>query len=146
MAAKYGIRKHQILNLLQFLHLRIGVIRYFNKDGVSHIVIKEPQVLFNMVTSLVIKTFSCAALTHRKAEDFEKKGIWTASAFANVFGGINPEDFLQLLVYLCLIASFSIPGEQEKRYFIPVVLNHMPESSKEELKDRCVATGCSVQM
>ena len=140
MAAKYGIHKHEILNLLQFLHLRIGVIRYFNKDGVSHIVIKEPQVLFNMVTSLVIKTFSCEALSDREAQDFDKKGILTASALASVFGdieafnAINPEEFLQLLVHLRLIASFSIPGKQEKRYFIPSVLNHVPESSEEKRK------------
>ena len=43
MAAKYGIREDQLVHLLHFLHLRIGVIRYFDKDGVRHIVIKEPS-------------------------------------------------------------------------------------------------------
>ena len=48
MAAKYGIvQDHEVSRLLQFLHVRVGVIQYFDKDGLRHIVIKEPQILFN---------------------------------------------------------------------------------------------------
>ena len=135
MAAKYGIEEDQLVHLLQFLHLRIGVIRYFDKDGVRHIVIKEPQVLFNKVTDLIIKTFSSEALTDAEADNFEKKGILTASAFANVVtsrDGISPEEFLHLLVQLRITALFNEPGKQakEKKYFIPSVLNHVPESSE----------------
>ena len=137
MAAKYGINEDQLVHLLQFLHLRIGVIRYFDKDGVRHIVIKEPQILFNNVTDLIIKTFSCEALTDTEAEEFEKKGILTASVLATALknlGDITPEEFLQLLVHLRITAPFS-PSEnpsEEKRYFFPSVLNHVPESTDEE--------------
>ena len=135
MAAKYGIEEDQLVHLLQFLHLRIGVIRYFDKDGVRHIVIKEPQVLFNKVTDLIIKTFSSEVLTDAEADNFEKKGILTASAFANVVSsrdGISPEEFLHLLVQLRITALFNEPGKKakEKKYFIPSVLNHVPESSE----------------
>ena len=136
MAAKYGIEEDQLIQLLQFLHLRIGVIRYFDKDGVRHIVIKEPQVLFNNVTDLIIETFSCEALTDTEAEDFEKKGILTASVLATALrnlGNITPEQFLQLLVHLRITAPFATsenPSE-EKRYFFPCVLNHVPESTEE---------------
>ena len=137
MAAKYGIEEDQLVHLLQFLHLRIGVIRYFDKDGVRHIVIKEPQVLFNNVTDLIIKTFSCEALTDTEAEDFEKKGILTASVLATALkdlGDITPEEFLQLLVHLHITAPFSAPENpnEEKRYFFPSVLNHVSESTEEE--------------
>ena len=136
MAAKCGIEEDQLVNLLQFLHLRIGIIRYFDKDGVRHIVIKEPQVLFNNVTDLIIKTFSCEALTNAEAEDFEKKGILTASVLATALknlGDITPEEFLQLLVHLRITAPFSTSDNpsQEKRYFFPSVLNHVPESTEE---------------
>ena len=135
MAAKYGIEEDQLVHLLQFLHLRIGVIRYFDKDGVRHIVINEPQVLFNKVTDLIIKTFSSEALTDAEANNFEKKGILTASAFANVVSSrdeISPEEFLHLLVQLRITALFNEPGKKakEKKYFIPSVLNHVPESSE----------------
>ena len=137
MAAKYGIEEDQLVHLLQFLHLRIGVIRYFDKYGVRHIVIKEPQVLFNNVTGLIIKTFSCEALTVKEAEDFEKKGILTASVLATALkdlGDITPEEFLQLLVHLRITALFSASDNpsEEQRYFFPSVLNHVPESTEEE--------------
>ena len=137
MAAKYGIAEDQLVHLLQFLHLRIGVIRYFDKDGVRHIVIKEPQVLFNNVTDLIIKTFSCEALTDTEAEDFEKKGILTASVLVTALkglGDITPEEFLQLLVHLRITALFSTSENpsKEKCYFSPSVLNHVPESTEEE--------------
>ena len=137
MAAKYGIEEDQLVHLLQFLHLRIGVIRYFDKDGVRHIVIKEPQVLFNNVTDLIIKTFSCEALTDTEAEEFEKKGILTASVLATALkdlGDITPEEFLQLLVHLRITAPFSASDNpsEERRYFFPCVLNHVQESTEEE--------------
>ena len=137
MAAKYGIEEDQLVHLLQFLHLRIGVIRYFDKDGVRHIVIKEPQVLFNTVTNLIIKTSSCETLTDTEAEDFEKKGILTASVLATALkglGDITPEEFLQLLVHLRITAPFSTSNSlsEKKRYFFPSVLNHVPESTEEE--------------
>ena len=135
MAANYGIEEDQLLDLLQFLHLRIGVIRYFDKDGVRHIVIKEPQVLFNNVTDLIIKTFSCEALSGTEAEDFEKKGILTASVLATALkdlGNITPKEFLQLLVYLRITTPLNNSGGKDKQYFLPSVLNHVPESTEEE--------------
>ena len=134
MAAKFGIKEDQLDNLLQFLHLRIGVIRYFDKDGVRHLVIKEPQVLFNKVTDLIVRTFSSEALTDVEAHNFEKRGILTASAFANAISsrdGISPKEFLHLLVQLRITALFNEPGKQAKeKYFVPSVLNHVPESSE----------------
>ena len=133
MAAKFGIKEDQLLHLLQFLHLRIGVIRYFNKDGVRHIVIKEPQVLFNAVTNLIVTTFSSEAITDEEASNFQKKGILTASVLDNISAlcDITPEVFLELLVHLRIAAPFVTPGDQdeEKNFFLPSVLNHVPEST-----------------
>ena len=140
MAAKCGIEEDQLVHLLQFLHLRIGVILYFDKDGVRHIVIKEPQVLFNYVTDLIVRTFSCEALMTAEAEDFEKKGILTASLISialNELGIVTPEEFLQLLVHLRIAAPFrsSERPSKEKQYFFPCVLNHVPESTEEPKTD-----------
>ena len=134
MAAKYGIVGDQVSHLLQFLHLRIGVIHYYNEDGLRHIVVKEPQVLFNRVTNLIIRTFSCKALTTKEQRDFQK-GILTASALGSVVTSsdhLTCEDFLKLLVYLRIITPFPLitPGDQEARYFIPCVLNHVQESGE----------------
>jgi GTPase SAR1 family protein len=138
MAARCGIVGKQVLHLLHFLHLRIGVIQYFDVDGLRHIVVKEPQVLFNKVTSLIIKTFSSDILTTREWQNFQK-GILTASMLESVIGtsdGITPQEFLKLLVHLRIIAPYSstTSGDSEKRYFIPCVLNHVQESSEEDLR------------
>ena len=132
MAANYGIEEGQLSHLLQFLHLRIGVIRYFDKDGVRHIVICKPEVLFNTVTDLIVKTFSSGApLRDTERDDFKEKGIITASVLNTVIrkGDIPPEVFLQLLVHLRIAAKFSKPGERggEAEFFLPCVLNHVSE-------------------
>ena len=135
IAANYGIGKQQMSHLLQFLHLRIGVIQYFDVDGLRNIVVKEPQVIFNKVTDLVIRTFSCKALTTREVQHF-RKGILTASVFANVVNSddkISCKAFLKLLVHLRIIAPYPSPGDEEDRYFLPCVLNHVDESTEEEM-------------
>ena len=78
MAAKCGIVGDQVSHLLQFLHLRIGIIQYFDVDGVRHIVLTKPQILFKKVTHLIIETFSSEALTTKECKDF-RKGILQSS-------------------------------------------------------------------
>ena len=136
LASQHGIEGDQVSHLLRFLHIRIGVIRYFNIEGLKHIVVKEPQVLFDMITDLLVKTFSCESITTREAFDFKKKGILAASAFEDVVKSddkISPKEFLQLLVHLRIITPFTTSEDQEERYFIPCVLNHVPESPDEDL-------------
>ena len=137
MAAKYGIEGDQVSHLLQFLHLRIGVIQYHDVEGLRHIVIKEPQLLFKKVTNLIIRTFSCEALTTKEQQDF-RKGILASSVLDSIISRddeITSEDFLKLLVHLRIITPHpsATPADQEKRYFIPCVLNHVEESSEESL-------------
>ena len=137
MAAKYGIVGDQVSHLLQFLHLRIGVIQYHDVDGLRHIVVKEPQVLFNKVTDLIIRTFSGRTLRTKEQRDFQK-GILTASVLKSVIGEADSftcQDFLKLLVHLRIITPYpsTVPGDHEERYFIPCVLNHVQESQREEL-------------
>ena len=66
LAARHGIVGEEVFSLLYFLHLRVGVVRYFDVDGLRDIVVLEPQVLFNTVTALIVKTFSCEALPSRE--------------------------------------------------------------------------------
>ena len=154
LAAKHGIEGDDIFHLLHFLHLRIGIVRYYDVDGLRDIVVIEPQVLFNTITDLVIRTFSCEDLTFCEADDFgkkgfmsssvlecvineEMKGILPASAFKGKFfsdGNISSATFLQLLVHLRIITPITTPEDEEVKYFIPCVLNHVPESSGEDVE------------
>ena len=154
LAAKHGIEGDDVFHLLHFLHLRIGIVRYYNVDGLRDIVVIEPQVLFNTITDLVIRTFSCEDLTFCEADDFgkkgfmsssvlecvineEMKGILPASAFKGKFFSddkISSETFLQLLVHLRIITPITTLEDEEMKYFIPCVLNHVPESSGEDVE------------
>ena len=150
LAAEHGIEGDDVFCLLHFLHLRIGIIRYYDVDGLRDIVVIEPQVLFNTITDLVIRTFSCEALTRREMDEFERKGLMSPSVLetvinneemkgilpASAFKGkcfsddkISSETFLQLLVHLRIITPIATPEDEEMKYFIPCVLNHVPESS-----------------
>ena len=155
LAAKHGIEGDDVFHLLHFLHLRIGIVRYYNVDGLRDIVVIEPQVLFNTITDLVIRTFSCDALIGQEMDDFGKKGLMSSSVLecvinneetkgilpASAFKGkffsndkISSETFLQLLVHLRIITPITTPEDEEMKYFIPCVLNHVPESSKEDVE------------
>ena len=146
LASRHGIEGDDIFHLLQFLHLRIGIVRYYDAEGLRDIIVIEPQVLFNTITDLVVKTFSCKALTSSEVSEFEKKGLFTASVLKSVISSsalsreiasgdsISVDKFVQLLVHLRIITPFTAERDQEIKYFIPCVLNHVSESTEEALK------------
>ena len=146
LASRHGIEGDDIFHLLQFLHLRIGIVRYYDAEGLRDIIVIEPQVLFNTITDLVVKTFSCKALTSSEVSEFEKKGLFTASVLKSVISSsalsreiasgdsISVDKFVQLLVHLRIITPFTAEKDQEVKYFIPCVLNHVPESTEEAPK------------
>ena len=131
LAAQYGISRDQVKHLLRFLHTRIGRIKYFPVKGLHNIVVREPQVLFNKVTDLIVETFSSNRLCRREFADFKFRGIISASVFKTVIkveDNIDPNSFLQLLVHLRIISQITTSRDKEDRYFIPCVLNHVQAS------------------
>ena len=137
LAARYGIEGDEVFHLLHFLHIRTGVILHFNVEGLSHIIVKEPQVLFDKLTTLIVKTFSSKSLTSEEMRSFKTKGILAASTFEDITSSddkIGHKEFLQLLVHLRIITPFITTDNQEERYFIPCVLNHLNESHEDDLE------------
>ena len=131
LAAQYGISKDQVKHLLRFLHTRIGRIKYFPVKGLHDIVVREPQVLFNKVTDLIVETFSSNRLFRQELSDFKHRGIISASVFKKVItaeDGIDPNSFLQLLVHLRIMSQITTSRDKEDWYFIPCVLNHVQAS------------------
>ena len=136
LAAQYGISRDQVKHLLRFLHTRIGRIKYFPVKGLHNIVVREPQVLFNKVTDLIVETFSSKRLYRQELSDFKHRGIISASVFMKVItakDGINPNSFLKLLVHLRIISQITSSENEEDRYFIPCVLNHVQVAQRPEL-------------
>ena len=137
LVSKFNITSDQVNHLLQFLHFRIGIIQHYDVDNLSDIVIKEPQVLFNKVTDLLVKTFlTDEAMNEDEQTSFCHKGILEASSFQNILESndkITTKQFLAFMVHLRLAVSFTDKTGIQK-YFIPSVLNHAPNSACEERK------------
>ena len=136
LASKFSITS--ISDLLHFLHFRIGIIQYYDVKNLSDIVIKEPQVLFSKVTDLLVKTFlSSETLKMDQQASFCQKGILEASVLKNILGTdenkITSKQFLAFMVHLRLAVPFTDKNGIQK-YFIPSVLNHVPNSACEERK------------
>ena len=138
LASKFSITSEHINHLLHFLHFRIGIIQYYYIDNLSDIVIKEPQVLFNKVTDLLVKTFLLPkALKMDQQRSFQEKGILEATVLESILGEsknqITAKQFLAFMVHLHLAVPFSDKSGIRK-YFFPCVLNHVQASVGEERK------------
>ena len=134
LVAKFNITFNQVNHLLHFLHFRIGIIHHYDVDNLSDIVLREPQVLFNKVTDLLLKTFvTSEAMNKDEQTSFCQKGILEASSFKNIMGESNDEitveQFLAFMVHLRLAVQFKDKKNKIQKYFIPSVLNHVPPSS-----------------
>ena len=138
LASKFSITSEQINDLLHFLHFRIGIVQHYDIDNLSDIVIKEPQVLFNKVTDLLVKTFlSSKAMKMDQQKSFHQKGILDATVLENILGeskdDISSRQFLAFMVHLRLAVPFS-DKKRIMQYFFPCVLNHVQKSDDEERK------------
>ncbi len=136
LAAKFYIDETEIKSLLDFLHFRVGIIQYYDVEGISDVVIKEPQVLFNKVTQLIVNTFLCKIpLPMSQRESFSQRGILEFSAFEGLIGDkdqMTSQQFLKFLLHLRVAVSFT-DSNGVLQYFIPSVLNHVEESPSDTI-------------
>ncbi len=136
LAAKFYIDETEIKSLLDFLHFRVGIIQYYDVEGISDLVIKEPQVLFNKVTQLIVNTFLCRIpLPMSQRESFCQRGILEFSAFEGLIGDkdqMTSQQFLKFLLHLRVAVSFT-DNSGVLKYFIPSVLNHVEKSPSDTI-------------
>ncbi len=136
LAAKFYIEEKEIGSLLHFLHFRVGIIQHYDIEGLSDVIIKEPQVLFNKVTELILETFlSSGSIPKSQQDSFCKRGILEASVFKNLLSEkdkITPDQFLKFLLHLRVAVSIT-DKKGVLKYFIPSVLNHVEKSSSDSL-------------
>ena len=129
VARQCGIMTQGELNeTLWFLHTKVGLIRHFQGEGLEDlqkIVIQDPQVLFDMITDLVVETFTFYKANPVVWENFKKKGIFPFSTFERISGNsghlLTPSRLVNLLEHLHIIAPLEEEGE--KKYFMPCVLS-----------------------
>ena len=135
MAAHFGIKSDEINSLFHFLHYRVGIIQHYDVEGLSDLIVKEPQVLFNKITDLLVNTFlRPGSINLTQEESFCQRGIMEASAFDNLFSKedkITSQQFLSFLLHLRMAVPF-MNRKGILQYFIPSVLNHVKKSTSDE--------------
>ena len=133
IAKQCGFETSEELNdALGFLSTKVGLIRYFQGANVDEdlqkIVIKDPQVLFDRITNLIIATFTFENVDPVVCEEFQKKGIFSRAMFEEISSKeeeklLTPSTLLKLLQHLHIIAPISeLSGDN--KYFIPCILAH----------------------
>ena len=135
IAAKFMITTdEEVTDMLKFLHHRIGIIQYYDTNQLKDLVIKEPQVLFNKLTDLMVKTFLSPSETfiHSTKNDVIK-GIIKATTLKNTFKACKKivQYFIAFIEHLRIAAPFK-QGE-DKYFFIPSAINHLSEKRLSEV-------------
>ena len=125
-------RKEEFNAALWFLHNVVGTIRYFeNVPELNNVVITDTELLFDIVTGLIVNTFAFGKYITKKSEydrfrssgRFTKKHLMRCEAIKKRL--LSVEQVLAVLEYLLIIAPLGInEASHEKEYFLPCVLVH----------------------
>ena len=116
---------------LWFLHNKVGTIRYFkNVPELHDIVITDPQLLFDLVTDLIVNTFSFGKYIERISEHdrfrylghFTKHHLEQCEAVKEKL--LSVEQVIAVLEHLIIIAPVGLNESNEQEYFLPCVLVH----------------------
>ena len=132
---EHQLEEWQLVKALEF-YRSIGVMLYFDEEesGMNDVVITDPQWLFSNLTKLVTCAFIRENFVdYRTLNKFVNKGIFNAKLLQDInldIQSIRKESFLQLLVYLKIVASID---DKDQEYFIPCVLPTCTGNIEEQL-------------
>ena len=119
--------KEEVSAALKFFHSNVGVIRHFSEvPDLCDVVIKEPQLLFNIVTELVVDTFTFDRVGHCTSTQFKKKGIFPAEMVDSIPTNstlLTSSKFVSYLKYSNIVAALITDGAVTS-YFLPCALVH----------------------
>ena len=116
---------------LWFLHNKVGTIRYFkNVPELQNVVITDPQLLFDLVTDLIVNTFSFGKNIEKMSEHdrfrcsgrFTKHHLEQCEAVKEKL--LSVEQVIAVLEHLVIIAPVCRNESNEQEYFLPCVLVH----------------------
>ena len=132
VAQECGISdRGELSQALTFIHLRLGLVRYFNVEGLNELVIIDPQILFDRITDLLKKTFTPSHAEVNQIEDFYYKGILPVEVVESIAKKCDsnvkiPFPWLTKLLNYRRIATLFRDQDGDK-YFFPAALCHAPE-------------------
>ena len=133
IAQECGITdRKELIQALSFIHSRLGLVRYYNKEDLNTLVVIDPQILFDKITDLVVKTFTNdnvnITVKVKEIEDFRQKGIIPVAVMQEISNNSSSDSRLpfiwltKLLNYLRIAALFT--DSNGDKYFFPSALCH----------------------
>ena len=136
VAQQCGIDTREEMNdALRFLHENVGVVRYYhNVSELQGFIIKDPQCIFDVITDLIVSTFTFEHADPFVHEQFTKKGIFPLDVFEKLAGStefLPPSKLITLLQHLNIIALLKKDGASP-HYFMPCALAHSEGSTSIE--------------
>ena len=142
VAQQCGIDTRDEMNdALRFLHENVGVIRYYHDaEELREYVIKELRYLFDMITDLLVATFTFDRTDPSLCELFARKGIFPLDVFEKLATSsefLPPSKLVALLQHLNIIALLKKDGASSQ-YFIPCVLAHS-EGNQSTISDATIS-------
>ena len=135
--------RKELSDALFFIHTRLGLVRYFNVKELNKRVIIDPQILFDKITDLIIKTFVFDNADVNEVEKFQNQGIFSVKTMERIckkrhrFESDPQLPFkwlLKLLSHLRIAAVFKDKDGTFKCFF-PAVLCHAPAQQQIPLKN-----------
>ena len=132
VAQQCGIEtRSEMDDALRFLHENVGVVRYYHDlPELREFIIKDPQYVFDMITDLIVATFTFDRTVPVLREQFTKKGIFPLDVFEKLAKStelLPPLKLVALLQHLNIVALLKKDGVSSE-YFIPCVLTHSEDS------------------
>ena len=131
--------EEKFYQVLWFLRDVLGSIQYFDSiPELKDIVITNPQILFDLVSELIVCTFNFKNLrtmgSRHQTERFRSSGRFKRQSLKRcevVKNGLLTEDqVISILQHLNIIAPVGVNDEGEEEYFLPCVLVHAPVSTQ----------------
>ena len=145
VAQECGIRtRDEMSDALQFLHENVGVIRYYRDvPELREFIIKDLRYLFDVITDLLVATFTFDRTDPSLHELFRRKGIFPLDVFEKLAKSTEffpPSKLVALLQHLNIVAELRKDGASSQ-YFIPCVLTHS-ESSQSAMSATTPSPAC----
>ena len=131
------VNKEELNDALHFIHTKMGLIRYFPHEYIKDIVVVKPQVLYDKISELIVKTFTFDKAGKPASEQFQK-GIFSLHEFERICrksgeGSMKAPQFVKLLEKLRITAPLERDGNKVTKYFIPCVLAHAAKANDLEI-------------
>ena len=133
IARQCRLSDNELGEALDFIHSKMGLIRYFPYEHIKSLVFIDPQFLFDKVTELIVSTFTFEKVGLHEMEQFKHKGIFSLDKLDEVGTQgqsskiMSTSQFGKLLERLRIVAPLKVANEM--KYFLPCVLAHARESS-----------------